>query len=428
MAVLSVLALAVLSTRAAAKVCTNVTVPVDINARQGVFDVPTLRGNLDATTFVQNFTNIGRNFTDDALVGYQTVTGRYNISAKFCRPDHENNTNPTVQVLTHGIGFDKSYWDIPFNAYNYSYIDVAVDDYSFSTVSIDRFGIGNSSKGDPLNLIQAPAEVSALYEITKMLRAGTFPTVDTAFEKVVHVGHSFGSVQSYLLSALDPTATDGLVLTGWSLNATWLPLTLADWNLHLARLNQPLRFGNISTSAVQQAYSYLESFGAGNTDLVEILDRALALIGIAISRQDIWEELATTEVGDIVNGINETVTPIPQDLPTGYLTWVDFTANQFAFLLPGFYDLGLGLFSERTKQPVTLGEIFTLGNGAPPTTPFSGPVQIVTGRQDAIFCGGDCLATGGVAESIPAMAQMAFPNASAFQAYIHPNTGKTPVC
>lgn len=107
MAVLSVLALALLSTGAAAKVCTNVTVPVDINARQGVFDVPVLQGNLDATTFAQNFTNIGRNFTDDALVGYQTVTGRYNISAKFCRPDQENGTNPTVQVLTHGIGFDK---------------------------------------------------------------------------------------------------------------------------------------------------------------------------------------------------------------------------------------------------------------------------------------------------------------------------------
>lgn len=178
--------LALLGTVAsAAKVCTNVTVPVYINARQAVFDVPTLESNLDAVKFSLDFTNIGMNYTNVVTTGFQTVTGNYNISAKYCKPDGDSKANPVVQVLTHGIGFDKSYWDLSYNNYNYSYIDVAVA-AGYHTVSIDRFGIGNSSHADPLNIVQAPAEVSALHEITSMLRNGTFPQVSQKFGKVVH--------------------------------------------------------------------------------------------------------------------------------------------------------------------------------------------------------------------------------------------------
>jgi hypothetical protein len=177
--------LAVLGVASAAKVCTNVTVPVYINARQAIFDVPTLESNLDAVKFSLDFTNIGMNYTDTVTTGFQTVTGSYNISAKYCKPQGDNKANPTVQVLTHGIGFDKSYWDLSYNNYNYSYIDVAVA-AGYHTVSIDRFGIGNSSHADPLNIVQAPAEVSALHEITSMLRNGTFPAVSHKFGKVVH--------------------------------------------------------------------------------------------------------------------------------------------------------------------------------------------------------------------------------------------------
>lgn len=91
-----------------AKQCQNFTVPVCISARNGVFNIPTLQGNADATTFAQNLTSIRGNFTQEALLGYATVSGTYNISAKFCKPDVANGTRPTVQVLTHGLGFDKT--------------------------------------------------------------------------------------------------------------------------------------------------------------------------------------------------------------------------------------------------------------------------------------------------------------------------------
>jgi pimeloyl-ACP methyl ester carboxylesterase len=244
MTTLSILGgVALFGAAASARTCTNVTVPVNINARQGQYDIPKLQSNFDAVTFALNATDQGRNFTDDALIGFQDVTGTYNISAKYCRPDTDTFSNPTVQVLSHGIGFDKSYWDLPINAYNYSYTDNALSN-GYHTVAIDRFGIGNSSHADPVNVVQANAEISALYEVTMALRNGTFPTVKHAFRKVVHVGHSFGSAQTYALSALHPDSTDGIALTGFSMNGTWLPRTFAGFNFHLARLNQPLRFGN----------------------------------------------------------------------------------------------------------------------------------------------------------------------------------------
>ncbi|KAL8948631.1 MAG: hypothetical protein Q9222_005196 [Ikaeria aurantiellina] len=411
------LTVAAFSAWVAAKQCMNLTVPVSISARNGVFNIPTLQGNADATTFAQNLTSIRGNFTQEALLDYATITGTYNISAKFCKPDVENGTNPTVQVLTHGLGFDKTYWDLPFNNFNYSYIDVAVDQYGFCTLSIDRLGEGNSSKADPLSVLQAPAEMSAIYELTMMLRNSTLPGVPHAFTKVVHVGHSFGSALSYLLAVMHPTASDGLVLTGFSQNGSYLPSTVASWDNKLARLNQPLRFGNISYSAVSGALSML---GSSSYNLTAI---ASGLAQYNITLGEIQQLFQTTDLADFLAGAGPTDLPHMADLPSGYLTWTDAGSNQFAFLLPEYFDPSLLQFAESSKFPYTLGELLTIGSGPMAAPMFKGPVQIVTGRQDAIYCGGDCLATGDPAlASIPAKSKMAFPAAKAFEAYIQPNT------
>lgn len=104
----TVTALALFTASAAGRRCINQTVPVDISARQAVFDLDIPQTNLEVTDFVLNVTQQGRNFTDTVLIGYNTTSGTYNISTQFCMPDSSNVTNPTVQVLTHGIGFDKT--------------------------------------------------------------------------------------------------------------------------------------------------------------------------------------------------------------------------------------------------------------------------------------------------------------------------------
>ena len=103
----SLVASSLLLAPAAAKICRNFTVPVDISARTGIFNLAIPQNNLDVPDLVLNITQQGRNFTDVVLEGYNTTAGVYNISTQLCAPSMDNGTNPTIQVLTHGIGFDK---------------------------------------------------------------------------------------------------------------------------------------------------------------------------------------------------------------------------------------------------------------------------------------------------------------------------------
>ncbi|KAG7008702.1 cryptochrome-2 [Physcia stellaris] len=351
----------------ASKRCTSITIPVDIHARNGIFSVSIPHNNFDVTRFVLNLTSASGNFTNTSLAGYATVVGTAHISAVFCAPKTMPK-KPVVQFLTHGIGYDKTYWDLPYDNFKNSYVDAAVRDYRFCTLAIDRFGIGNSTVSDPLRVVQAPVTMATIQGITRMLRDGTVPSVPYRFDKVVHVGHSFGSALTYELVAADPAASDGIIMTGISFNGKWASAAVAGLNLELASLNQPARFGNASSGR-------------------------------------------TTE-------------PNMENLPDGYVTWSNIQANKYIFFAPAGSDLAALEYSEAHKMPATIGEFLTLGS-LPATAPeFKGPVLVITGNEDVIYCGGDCLA-GATADlpSVPAGAKGSFPKAAAFEAYIQPNMG-----
>jgi len=325
---------------------------------------------------------------------------------------HPANLNPR---------FDKTYWDLPYNNFNYSYIDVAVDQYGYCTLSYDRFGIGNSSHADPYTVVQAPAEISALYQLNSMLRMGTLPTVPHAFNEsgtIVNVGHSFGSQQSYALAAMYPNVTDALILTGFSFNGSALLPTVAGFNAKIARLNQPLRFGSTDAAVAIDALSMISN-GSG----ISVPKAMSALGSLNLTTQDYTNLLQSTEIWDLIAGYNMMPAPIPQDLPTGYLTWSDAQNSQYDFIYPPGVDTNIFYYAEQSKQPFTVGELLTLG-GTPATSPFAGPVQVVTGRQDSIYCAGDCLATGDPAmPNIPAGVGKYLPKSSNFSTYIPEDVG-----
>ncbi|KAK7531075.1 Alpha/Beta hydrolase protein [Phyllosticta citricarpa] len=388
--------LAALSTIAASeKTCLNQTVPVTISSRNGNFSLKAPSDNIEATAFVQNLSRPGQNYSSAILSGYHTVSGTYNISTKFCYDDEKSGTDAALQILTHGIGFDKTYWDLPYNNYNYSYVNAALA-AGYSTLSYDRLGIGNSSHGDAVNEIQSFLEVEALRALTTQLREGSFPGVNQKFKKIVHGGHSFGSIQSYTFANLYPTETDGLILTGFSLNSTYNAFFLAGGNFQLASLNAPLRFGNLADYSVQK--------------LLDASADISALQGLNI-------DLSASLLSSSAEGNS-------QNLPSGYLVTGNPSSNQYNFFLPGYFDAGLLYESERTKQPVTVGELLTLSSLSP-INAFAGPVLVITGSADLPFCGGDCLTTGTSSPSIPATVSKSFPNVAPenFTAYIQPNAG-----
>ncbi|KAJ5555853.1 hypothetical protein N7535_008284 [Penicillium sp. DV-2018c] len=341
---------------AAARTCYDITLEVPVTARNGVFNnIDTPETNFDATCFALSSTKQGRNITEVALSGYATVSGVYNISAQYCMPTPMPTGAHTLQILTHGMGFDKSYWDLPYNEYNYSYVNHALS-RGYHTLSYDRLGLGKSSHGDAKNEIQAFLEIEALAELTRMARDGALadlktPTKIKSPSKIVHIGHSFGSAQTVALSAMYPDLSDGLVLTGWSTSADYMPMFLSGANFQQARLNNK-----------------------------------------------------------------------NSDYTGGYFTSADIGSNVYLFFYPGHFDNGLLEYAEANKQPMTIGELLTI-TGLPMQSNFTGPVYVIDGENDVPFCGGDCSFTGGKGDSIPAGADKVFPSASAFAAYVHPNTG-----
>ena len=83
---LAILAFSLAAAVVTARSYVDLTVPVDISARTGVFNIAVPQTNLDATTLIQNLTQQGRNFTEMVLTGYKTMQGSYNISAMLCVP------------------------------------------------------------------------------------------------------------------------------------------------------------------------------------------------------------------------------------------------------------------------------------------------------------------------------------------------------
>lgn len=218
---------------------------------------------------------------------------------------------------------------MPFNNYNYSYVNQAVDHYGYATLSHDRLGIGMSSHGEPVNEIQVLLEVAALKALTDKLRSGAIPGAPK-FKKVLHVGHSFGSVQSYVLTAQYPTISDGLGLTGFSQNGSFLSQFLLGGNFRGA-----------------QAYPQFAS------------------------------------------------------LPKGYLAPASIQGAHINFFAPNDFDPKILDFGYQNGQPVTVGELLTIGGAAAAANSIKAPVHIITGERDVPFCGGNCLAPPTNFTSIP---------------------------
>jgi pimeloyl-ACP methyl ester carboxylesterase len=227
-----------------------------------VFSLAAPTSSIEVVDLVLNMLEPGRNYTAEVLSGYATVSGNYSIAATYCTPD--SGAGRTLQVLTHGIAFDRAYWDFPFRSGQYSYVDAALA-RNYSTFAFDRLGLGGSSRGDPVNEIQVWLEIAALHALTARLRAGAVRGVDALFDKIVHVGHSFGSTQTYGFTAAYPNASDGIALTGFTQSAVggppfqyganWVPAKGVPTHAGYADENNFFAPGNFEPEILGAAYA-----------------------------------------------------------------------------------------------------------------------------------------------------------------------------
>ena len=109
--------------------------------------------------------------------------------------------------------------------------------------------------------------------------------------------------------------------------------------------------------------------------------------------------------------------------PNGYLAPASSVGVQIDFFAPGQFDPAILTLATATGQPVTVGELLTIGGESGSINHFAGPTLIITGERDIPFCGGNCLAPPSGYSSIPATSVNYIPNAKAFEVVIVPKAG-----
>ena len=241
--------------------CTSFTVPITITAPFYPFLPPEFKSGYDATAFLLQITGRDAASSGGSPFGPpQNQTKTFDIAAQYCTPPKDVG-DKVIQLLTHGIGFDQSYWHFDYNGskeYDYAY---AAAQARYATLSYDRLGIGHSSIVDPYNEQQALVELAVLTEVTTLLRAGRLHGSVPTPGHVVHVGHSYGSQLSRALASTRPDLTDGIVLTGYSTNYTWMPWSAISTTFHLASKNQPEKFGSRSSGSLTWGDKYANQYG-----------------------------------------------------------------------------------------------------------------------------------------------------------------------
>jgi pimeloyl-ACP methyl ester carboxylesterase len=241
--------------------CFDLTIPVPVSVSTYPLKFPAFKNGYEATQFLLQTTKRDAPTDPTPLLGAaKNITKTYGISARYCSPTSNHphaKTGQIAQVLTHGLGFDKSYWHFGGAENNYA---LAANKAGYATLSYDRLGNGHSTIVDPYNEQQAQVELAILVSLTKLLKAGKISPKIPKPAKVVHVGHSYGSLLSNGVAAGTPDLTDGVVMTGFSHNTTWNRWFEISTSFHLVSENQPARFGNASSGHLTWADKYANQY------------------------------------------------------------------------------------------------------------------------------------------------------------------------
>ncbi|KZO91750.1 alpha/beta-hydrolase [Calocera viscosa TUFC12733] len=110
-------------------------------------------------------------------------------------------------------------------------------------------------------------------------------------------------------------------------------------------------------------------------------------------------------------------------LPGSYVISGLPQAAQINFFYFPFYDPDVATFSYATIEPITQGVLFTLSALTSGQSNFTGPVHLVTGDRDWIFCGAQCGVKPDGNHTILELTKIVFPMTSNFSVYSPANTG-----
>ncbi|KIX03763.1 uncharacterized protein Z518_07316 [Rhinocladiella mackenziei CBS 650.93] len=271
--------------------CKQLDIPVFATSDSAIYDHPRVDNNIEARAWAIYAD------TWDTPVGVQTIventttSATFNIHAQLCVPKFSGKKKDILQIATHGAHYDGRYWDPELDRENQSYVEASLK-AGYSILTYDRLGAGQSDHPDAYDVVQAPLELEILRQLTLMARNGTLYSfarkaqpVDTVFNtlakpnKVVHVGHSFGSFLTSAFIATYPSLSDGAIITGYIYGKYLGKPGMASWGVDFAATSSP-PFNRSSGYVVCQKTGIQNLFFGGDPDTAftpEMLDYGDAL-------------------------------------------------------------------------------------------------------------------------------------------------------
>lgn len=247
--------------------CVNFMLPVPATAQNAEYDIIHVDDNINATAFAVDLDTWSFNATSRFQRNI-TVSDTFNISVQLCVPPNGTKSQ-NLFIATHGGVFDKRYWDAAINPAEYSFVDAALA-RGYSILTYDRLATGSSDKPDAYTIVQAALQLEILRSITNMARSGellkhtagnassaditvsagsanAFKGSAVSFDKIIHIGHSFGSVLTTAFLATYGNLSDAAVITGYILNDHFAEMRKTTFGLEYAPQNDKTLFGDRSS-------------------------------------------------------------------------------------------------------------------------------------------------------------------------------------
>ncbi|KPI41496.1 uncharacterized protein AB675_9354 [Cyphellophora attinorum] len=199
--------------------CHEFLVDISINSTSIVLPVPPIANEYQAVNYGQSLLTPLKALPPPPQTAPLVKT--FQISGDLCVPKKPGPKAGTLQILTHGLGYNRTYWDF--------YLPGS-SDTSFSHV--------HAATAAGYSLPQAQILIS----LTQMAREGKIPGMKSPPKQIINVGHSFGSQLTVGMAALAPDVSDAIVLTGINGDTSAIASVLGTSWFRLANKFEPERF------------------------------------------------------------------------------------------------------------------------------------------------------------------------------------------
>jgi pimeloyl-ACP methyl ester carboxylesterase len=129
------------------------------------------------------------------------------IATRLCGRDPLDGR--VLHVLISGATYGSLAWDFPYQPERYSYVR-ALTQSGVATLNVDRLGIGASSHPRSTD-VDINSHVFIYHQLIQAARSGA---LGARFDKIVIVGHSYGSVIAYGVGNRYANEVNGVIISG----------------------------------------------------------------------------------------------------------------------------------------------------------------------------------------------------------------------